>query len=64
MPGYMSKNICLAVEVFEGNGQDLVLMQEFPGVDGEHYVRIFVDMDNVEKLCAEIMSVARRARSK
>jgi hypothetical protein len=64
MPGYVSETICLPVEVYEGAGGDLVLCQEFPDIKGEAFVRIFVDMDQAEKLCAQIMGVARVSHTK
>jgi hypothetical protein len=64
MPGYVSETICLPVEVYEGAGGDLVLCQEFPDIKGEFFVRIFVDMDQAEKLCASILEVARASREK
>jgi hypothetical protein len=60
----MSDTVCLPVEVFEGAGGDLIILQEFPGLHGEAFVRVFINMDEAEKLCSEIMSVARQARSK
>lgn len=64
MAGLICHNFCLPVEVFEGAGGDLILMQEFPGMSGETYVRLFIDMDQAEKVCMDIMRVARQARSK
>lgn len=64
MPGHISSTICLPVDIYEGGGGDLVLCQEFPSIKGEHYVRIFIDMDQAEHICATIMEIARAARSK
>lgn len=64
MSGYMSETVCLPVEVYEGAGKDLVFCQELPSMSGETFVRIFVNMDDAERLCAEIMRVARQSRPK
>jgi hypothetical protein len=60
--GYVSDTCCLPVEVFEGAGGDLVILQEFPGIQGETFVRVFISMDDAERLCADIMRVARSAK--
>lgn len=62
--GTISSTVCLPVDVFEGAGGDLIILQEFPDIKGEHYVRVFIDMDRAEELCAWIMAVARSARTK
>jgi hypothetical protein len=54
----------MGIEVFEGGNGHLVIMQEYPHQSGERYVRIMTDMSNAEALCAEIMEVAKKARSK
>lgn len=64
MAGYLCKTVCLPIQVYEGASGNLILMQEFPDINGEHYVRLFVDMDEAEKLCASIMQIAKAARSK
>lgn len=62
MAGYMSENVCLPVDIYEGAGGDLVLCQEFPALSGERFVRVFIDMDRAEEICAMIMRVAKEAR--
>ena len=61
--GHISDVYCLPPEVFEGAGGDLIIMQEVPGIDGERFVRVFIDMEDAERVCAEIMRV-RQAHSK
>lgn len=60
----ISGNHCLPIEIFEGAGGDLILLQEFPGIEGERFVRVFINMDDAEKTCEEIMRVAMVARAK
>jgi len=62
--GHISSTCCLPVDVFEGAGGDLIILQEWPDLKGETFVRIFIDMDEAERLCAQIMAVAKVARSK
>jgi len=62
--GFVSSGYCLPVEVYEGAGGDLIIMQEFPGIEGESYVRVFIGMEDAERICSEIMRVAGAARPK
>jgi len=62
--GTISSTHVLPVDVFEGAGGDLIILQEWPSLKGETFVRVFINMDEAEQLCAQIMAVAKVARSK
>lgn len=55
--------LALMPEVFEGGLGDLVVCQEWPAIDGEHYSRVVVPMDRALELAAAIAAVARQAES-
>lgn len=54
----------MSLQVFEGGGGDLVIMQEYSTPEGEKYLRVITGMNNAEDLCERIMEVARKARAK
>ena len=56
--GFMTGNCCLPIEIFKGAGGDIVLLQEFPSEKGEQYLRVFISVEDAERVCSEIMRVA------
>jgi len=54
----------MPVDVFAGAGGDIVILQEWPGILGEHYVRIFIDPKDAEAVCRGIMAAAAKARGR
>jgi hypothetical protein len=60
--GFMTETCCLPIEVFKGGGGDIVLLQEFPSEKGEQYLRVFVSVEDADRVCAEIMRIAGAAK--
>lgn len=58
----ISKDMVLPVEVFVGGGGDIVILQEWPNTKGEEYLRVFINPDDAEKVCQQIMSAAKETR--
>jgi hypothetical protein len=49
----------MPAEVYEGACGHLVILQEWPSIEGEEYVRIILPMSDAENLAHSILSVAR-----
>lgn len=60
----MSEFPLMGVEIFEGGNGHLVIVQEWPDLKGESYLRVMMNMDEAESICARIMAVAEKARRK
>jgi hypothetical protein len=53
-------DLAMPPSVFKGGNGDLVICQEWPHIDGEHYTRVIVPMRDALKLAHAIIDVARR----
>lgn len=56
-----ASDLTLMPEVFLGAAGDLVILQEWPALQGDEFIRVYVPMDRVLDLAAAIIEVARRA---
>jgi hypothetical protein len=53
----------MPVDVFVGGGGHIVLCQEWPDMqEGETYLRILIQQGDAEKVCEQIMAMARKVR--
>lgn len=57
----MSTYPVLFPEVFEGGNGDLVIVQEWPDLKGETFVRVMLPMAEARRLAAAILVVAEMA---
>jgi hypothetical protein len=57
----LTETMRLPVEVYEGAGGQLLLVQECPHIDGDRYLRILVPMREAVELAHAIIGIARRA---
>lgn len=52
----------MPIEAFIGGCGHIVLLQEWPDISGDTYIRVFIRPDDAEKVCQQIMAAAARSR--
>jgi hypothetical protein len=57
----ISKDMVMPVDVFVGSGGDIIILQEWPELAGEKYIRIFIDPKDAGAVCRAIKAAALKA---
>lgn len=54
----------MPIEAFIGGCGHIVLLQEWPDISGDTYIRVFICPEDAESVCQQIMALATAHRQR